>query len=84
MPRALSLEDELNSYAGSQVGMAEADDSVLALPIHDKTCSEDPDAVDPTAPHDPTCRPLDAKWTGSGDNLYFRIPYWISFKLDAA
>lgn len=79
-----SLEGDLNSYTGLVVGTAEADDSVLALPIHDRTCSEDPDAVDPTAPHDSTCETLDAEWSGSGDNLYYRIPYWVGFKLDAA
>ena len=79
-----SLEDLLNAYAGSQIGVAEIDDSVLALPIHDRTCSADPDAVDPTAPHDPTCETLDAEWSGDGDNLYYRVPFWVGFKLDAA
>jgi len=79
-----SLEDLLNAYAGSQIGVAEIDDSVLALPIHDRTCSADPDAVDPTAPHDPTCETLDAEWSGNGDNLYYRVPFWVGFKLDAA
>ena len=33
-----SLEAEINAYAGSQVGVAETADSVLAIPIHDFTC----------------------------------------------
>ena len=79
-----SLEDELNAYAGTQVGVAELADSVLAIPIHNNTCSEDPDAVNPGAPHDETCESLDLEWSGNGNNLYYHVPFWVGFKLDAA
>jgi len=79
-----SLEDELNAYAGSQVGVAELDDTVLAIPIHNNTCSEDPDAVNPGALHDETCESLDSEWSGNGNNLYYHVPFWVGFKLDAA
>ncbi len=79
-----SLEDELNAYAGSQVGVAELTDSVLAIPIHEPTCQADPDAVDPSAPHDPDCPPIAPDWSGNGNNLYYHVPFWVGFKLDAA
>jgi hypothetical protein len=75
-----SLETELNSYAGpaNEVGVATAEDQVLALPIHDNTCRGQP------ANNDPTCMPIDAEWSGNGNNLYYHIPFWVGFKLDQA
>jgi hypothetical protein len=74
-----SLEDELNAYAGSQVGVAETTDSVLAVPIHDFTCS------DPQANSAPitSCASYPT-WSGNGDNLYYHVPLWVGFKIDAA
>lgn len=74
-----ALEKELNAYTGSQVGVAEAADSVLAVPIHDFTCeSQQADSAPITAcPGYPT-------WSGNGDNLYYHIPFWVGFKLDKA
>ncbi|MEK6191300.1 MAG: Tad domain-containing protein [Chloroflexota bacterium] len=84
-----SLEAELNSYAGpaAEVGTPTNEDSVLALPIHDFTCSQDvPDNVEPepdgVAP-DPGC-PSFEDWSGMGNNLYYHVPFWIGFKLDQA
>lgn len=74
-----ALEDEINAYAGSTVGLAEADDSVVALPIHDFTCDQDIPDPDPTS----TC-PSFVTWSGNGNNLYYHIRYWIGFKVDAA
>jgi hypothetical protein len=79
-----SVEDELRAYTGDLVGVAEPEDKVWAVPIHDNTCSDDPDAVLADDPHDPTCDPIDEEWSGEGDNLHYRIPFWIGFKLDAA
>lgn len=73
-----SLEDELGQYHGSNVNVAEADDSVVAIPIHDNTCSAKP------ADNDPSCQPLDFEWSGNGDNLYYHIPFWVGFKLNEA
>jgi hypothetical protein len=73
-----NLEAEFNSYTGSQVGVAEAEDSVLAMPIHDNTC------VDQPADNDPTCDPLGPEWSGVGNNNFYHVPIWIGFKLDAA
>jgi hypothetical protein len=74
-----SLETEINAYAGSVVGTAEASDSVVALPIHDFTCGQDrPDSSPPSScPSYPT-------WSGNGNNLYYHIPFWVGFKLDHA
>jgi hypothetical protein len=78
--RVDSLEDEINAYAGSNPGVPEADDTVLALPIHNNTCDEDvPDYPPDYTPNCPT-----GDWSGNGDNLYYHIPYWIGFKLDQA
>jgi len=75
-----SLEDELNSYAGpaNEVGIPTDDDRVLALPIHANTCRGQP------ANSDPTCMPIDAEWSGNGNNLYYYVPFWIGFKVDQA
>lgn len=73
-----ALEDELSQYHGPNVNAVETDDKVVALPVHDNTCSDRP--VDT----DPTCENLDAEWSGQGNNLYYHIPFWIGFKLNEA
>ena len=59
--------------------MAEADDSVVALPIHDFTCDQDIPDPDP-----PSACPSFVDWSGNGNNLYYHIRYWVGFKVDAA
>lgn len=73
-----SLEDELEEYTGSTVGVAEEADQVLRIPIHDNTCRTD--LADNAPPSD--CPQGD--WSGNGNNLYYHIPYWAGFKLDGA
>jgi hypothetical protein len=77
-----SLQDELNAYTGAAVGVAEADDSVLALPIHDLTCDDqDPDLADSQPIAD--C-PTFPTWSGVGNEMVYHVPWWVGFKLDAA
>ena len=71
-------EDELNELAGSLVGVAEDEDTVVAIPIHDNTCTDQP------ADDDPTCEPLDGEWSGNGNNNFYHMNFWIGFKLDEA
>ena len=74
-----NLQVEFNSYTGPQVGVPEAEDNVLAIPIHDNKCRFRPDDSDPT------CEPLAAEWSsGVGNNNYYHVPFWIGFKLDQA
>ncbi len=74
-----SLEGEINAHAGSQVGIPEAEDEVLAIPIHDFTCRDDvADSLPTTA-----CATYPT-WSANGNNLYYHVPYWVGFKLDEA
>lgn len=73
-----NLEDELQEYHGSQPGVAEEEDLVLRIPIHDNTCRSDLD--DDAEPSE--CPEGD--WSGNGNNLYYHVPYWVGFKLDGA
>jgi hypothetical protein len=74
-----NLQTEFNSYTGSQVGVPEAEDSVLAIPIHDNRCRFRP------ADDDDTCMPLAPEWSsGVGNNTWYYVPFWIGFKLDQA
>ena len=73
-----SLETELEAFTGPTVGVAEEEDAVVYIPIHDNTCRGKP------ADSDPTCQPIDAEWSGNGNDLYYHIPYWAGFKLDGA
>lgn len=73
-----SLEDELEQYHGDDVNAVEEDDEVVAIPIHDNTCSKRP------ADSDPTCMDLDAEWSGNGDNLNYHVPFWVGFMLNEA
>jgi hypothetical protein len=79
-----SLEDELNAYAGpaAEVGTPTAEDSVVALPIHNFTCRHDIPDPDPTS--DCTGPPPYPEWSGNGNNLYYHVPFWVGFKLDQA
>jgi hypothetical protein len=77
-----SLEDEINAYAGPTVGVAEPEDSVVALPIHNFTCRHDVPDPDPIT--DCTGPPPYPEWSGQGNNLHYHIPFWIGFKVDQA
>jgi hypothetical protein len=77
-----SLQDELNAYTGNTVGTAEAEDSVLSLPIHDFTCDDqDPDLGHPQPNTDCPTYPT---WSGTGSEQVYHIPWWVGFKLDVA
>jgi hypothetical protein len=71
-------EGDLNAYTGSIVGTAEEEDRVVAIPIFSNSCRLRP------ANNDPTCEPLDSEWSGTGDNLYYYVDFWVGFKLDRA
>ncbi|MCA1571779.1 MAG: pilus assembly protein TadG-related protein [Chloroflexi bacterium] len=73
-----SLEGNLEAFTGALVGIAEEDDIVMQFPIHDNTCSGQP------ANDDDTCQPIDAEGSGGGSGMYYHIPYWQGFKMDAA
>ena len=77
-----SLQDELNAYTGTTVGVAEADDSVLSLPIHDFTCDDQDPDLGPSQPK--TDCPTYSTWSGTGSETVYHIPWWVGFKLDAA
>ena len=71
-------EDELEGYTGEFPGIPEEDDLVVPLPIHIMTCSQDrPNSND-------RCEPADADWSGNGNNNFFRVKFWIGFKMDEA
>lgn len=74
-----ALETELNLFAGNIAGTPEAEDSVVALPVHDFTCDQDIPDADPV-----TDCPSHPTWSGMGNLLHYHIPYWIGFKLDGA
>ena len=76
-------EGELEALTGDIVGQPEEGDLLVAIPIHDNTCSggtahtPPPDAVH-------TCEPLDDDWSGEGNNNFYHIEFWIGFKFDQA
>jgi hypothetical protein len=73
-----NLEDNLEAYTGTVVGVPEEEDMVLRIPIHDNTCRSE---LDDDAP------PIDCPqgpWSGNGDRLFYHVPYWAGFKLDGA
>jgi hypothetical protein len=77
-----SLQNELDAYTGGSVGVAEPDDSVLSLPIHDFTCTDqDPDLLRSQPISDCPTYPT---WSGQGQEMRFHVPWWVGFKLDAA
>jgi len=77
-----SLQAELNAYTGNTVGTAEAEDSVLSLPIHDFTCDDQDPDLGPSQPN--TDCPTYPTWSGVGTETVYHIPWWVGFKLDAA
>lgn len=78
-----SLESPLQAYTGPQPGVAEPEDLVLRVPIHDNTCQSDPDGpTNNPALYTTVCPQGD--WTGNGNNLHYHIPYWAGFKMDGA
>jgi len=77
-----SLQAELNAYTGSTIGVAEPDDSVLSLPIHDFTCDDQDPDLTPSQPN--TDCPTYPTWSGTGSESVYHIPWWVGFKLDAA
>jgi hypothetical protein len=72
-------EGELRAYTGSQAGVAEEEDLVVQVPIHDFSCSTD--LADPQPIENCPSYP---SWSGNGDNFHYHIPYWVGFKLDGA
>jgi hypothetical protein len=85
-----SVEDELNVYAGNQIGTAEFDeddtdrDEIMPLPIHVNTCESDPDGPDnDIVPPSPQPCP-EGDWSGVGSNTYFHAKYWVGFMIDQA
>ena len=76
-------ESDLNALTGSQRGVAEEEDKVVMIPIHDNTCSGGT-AHTPPADIDPTCMPIDEEWSGEGNNNFFHMNFWIGFKIDEA
>ncbi|HEX5039094.1 MAG TPA: Tad domain-containing protein [Candidatus Limnocylindria bacterium] len=85
-----SVEDELNDYAGDQIGVPEFDESdpdrdqVAPLPIHTNTCESDPDGpLNDIVPPSPNPCP-EGDWSGQGSNTYYLARYWVGFMLDQA
>jgi hypothetical protein len=74
-----NIEDELDAFTGPTPGVAEPDDLVVRIPIHDFTCSDD------LADHEPiTACSTYPTWSGNGNNVHYHIPVWAGFKLDGA
>jgi hypothetical protein len=69
-----SLEDEINAYAGPQIGVA--DDSTVLIPINDNTCNTKP----PNTVYD--CP--GGNGSGNGTHLYYHIPKFARFMIDQA
>jgi hypothetical protein len=72
-------EGELEAKTGSLVGVAEDEDQVVAIPIHDFTCNVDLADDAPTT----ACSSY-PDWSGEGNNNFFHMNFWIGFKLDEA
>jgi hypothetical protein len=77
-----SLQAELNAHTGSVVGVAEPEDDVLPMPIHDFTCDDQDPDLDASQPIE-DC-PTYPTWSGVGSEQVYHIPWWVGFKLDAA
>ena len=86
-----ALEDNINAYVGNTPGTPEGElfpdndstDAVLAMPIHQNTCENDPNAADSDpAAHTETCPT--GEWSGQGDNLFYDVHFWVGFKIDQA
>lgn len=74
-------EDELEQYTGNAPGVPEDEDAVVRIPLHDATC--DKDDVSASDPVD-ACPAWPDRWSGTGNNLAYHIPYGVGFKLDGA
>ena len=78
-----NVEDELEAFTGVTAGVAEPEDLIVRIPIHDNTCGTDVDGPDNDPDlYDPACP--DGDWSGNGNNIWYDIPYWVGFKLDGA
>ena len=76
-------ETQLEELTGEVVGVPEEGDLLVAIPIHDNTCSGGT-AHTPPADPDHTCEPIDEEWSGAGDNIFYHREFWVGFKLDMA
>jgi hypothetical protein len=74
-----NVEDELEEFTGDQPGVAEDEDLVVRIPIHDFSCSANLNDADPI-----TACPSYPTWSGNGNNFHYHIPMWAGFKLDGA
>ena len=72
-------QSELEAYTGSQPGVAETEDLVVYIPIHDFTCSSNLADSQPI-----TACPTYPTWSGNGTLFHYHIPYWVGYKLDGA
>lgn len=81
-----SVEDELDTYAGSVIGVYEPGlDQEVLIPFHDGICNEDrPDAENPVFGSPPFPGVCAANPSGGGSNRYYHIPFFIGFILDDA
>ena len=78
-----NVEDELNAFTGPTAGVAEPEDLIVRIPIHQNTCGTDVDGPDNDPASYSTVCP-DGDWSGNGNNVWYDIPYWVGFKLDGA
>jgi hypothetical protein len=72
-----ALEDEINEFAGPQVGVA--DDSIVLIPINTNTCNTDP-GEDSNGDAIVNCPGGDG--TGNGDNFYYYVKTFAGFMID--
>jgi hypothetical protein len=87
-----SLEDELAEYHGNLPGVYEPEgsdpdaDHRVQLPIHTNTCEEDAGVSDTDGDGINELNDCpDGVWTaGSGDNLFYGVPFWVGFIIDEA
>jgi Flp pilus assembly protein TadG len=81
-----AVENELNAYAGTQVGVYESGrDQVVYLPFFDAICSAGSQPAD-NAPIDTTTYPgtCVGNSPGGGNNIYYHVIYFLGFALDHA
>lgn len=81
-----AVENALNAYAGSIVGTYEnGDDQVVFIPFFDATCSATTKPADSTlidtSTYPGTCV---GNSPGGGNNIYYRVVYFLGFALDRA
>lgn len=74
-------EDDLEQFTGVAPGVPEEEDAVVRIPLHDATC--DKDDVSGSDPVE-ACPAWPDRWSGTGNNLAYHIPYGVGFKLDGA